>query len=43
MSVYRASVPQLYADVDTQKAVKMGVRLQDLGTTRWAHTWVGPT
>jgi HAE1 family hydrophobic/amphiphilic exporter-1 len=33
MSVYRAKVPQVYADVDTQKALKMGVQLKDLNNT----------
>jgi HAE1 family hydrophobic/amphiphilic exporter-1 len=33
MATYRAKVPQLYAEVDRDKAVKMGVRLQDLNNT----------
>jgi hydrophobic/amphiphilic exporter-1 (mainly G- bacteria), HAE1 family len=33
MSVYRARVPQIYADVDRDKVLKMGVRLQDVNNT----------
>jgi HAE1 family hydrophobic/amphiphilic exporter-1 len=33
MTVYRASVPQLYADIDRNKVLKTGVPLSDVNTT----------
>ncbi len=33
MSVYRAKVPQLYADVDRDKVLKMNVQLKDVNNT----------
>ncbi len=33
MSVYRASVPQVYADIDRSKVMKLGLSLNDVNTT----------
>jgi HAE1 family hydrophobic/amphiphilic exporter-1 len=33
MSLYRASVPQVYADIDRSKVLKVGVPLSDVNTT----------
>jgi hydrophobe/amphiphile efflux-1 (HAE1) family protein len=32
-SLYRASVPQIYVDIDKPKALKLGVRLSDINTS----------
>src|SRR4029077_6658107 len=32
-SLYRASVPQIYADIDRSKVLKSGVQLNDVNTT----------